>query len=146
MHPAKAALAQPERPVDVDEPSDAVRRPGRRQQDLPERHVTDEGLRGEGARPMLSGAVAEGWDDKHAGGDGQAGELRVTLHPPRGLHRVQRERTAVRPLSRVPRVPNGATLQRTIERSSEDARRLGDVSRAEEIASFLERPAEERPG
>lgn len=36
----------------------------------------------------------EGRDDKYAGSNGQEGELRVTLHPPRGLH-LQRERTAV---------------------------------------------------
>jgi len=47
VHPAEATLAQPGRSVDVDEhePSDVVRRPGRRQQSLSERqHSPGEGL------------------------------------------------------------------------------------------------------
>jgi len=43
---------------------------------------------------LFNGSVAEGRDDRYAGSNGQEGELRVTLHPPRGLH-LQRERTAV---------------------------------------------------
>lgn len=43
---------------------------------------------------LSSGPDAEGYDDRHAGGDSQEGELRVTLHPPRGLH-LQRQRAAV---------------------------------------------------
>lgn len=97
MHPTQATLAQPERSIDVDdnEPSDVVRRFGRRYQNLSERHAADEGLRDTSARPMLSsGPDAEGCNDRHAGGNGQERELRVTLQPPRGLH-LQRERAAV---------------------------------------------------
>lgn len=97
MHSAQATLAQPERSIDVNdnESADVVRRSRRRRQDLSEWHAANEGLRDTGARPVLSGGPdAEGCDDRHAGGDGQEGELRVTLHPPRGLH-LQRERAAV---------------------------------------------------
>lgn len=97
MHPAQTTLAQPERSIDVDdnESSDVVHQFGRRYQNLSERYAADEGLRDTSARPVLSsGPDAEGCDDRHAGDDGQEGELRVTLHPPRGLH-LQRERAAV---------------------------------------------------
>lgn len=43
---------------------------------------------------LFNGPVAEGCDDRYADSNGQERELRVTLHPPRGLH-LQRERTAV---------------------------------------------------
>jgi hypothetical protein len=98
LHPAEATLAEPKRSIDVDdnEPSDAVHRFGCRRQDLSEWHASDEGLRDTGVRPVLSNGptVAERSDDRHTGGDSQAGELRVTLHPPRGLH-MQRERPTV---------------------------------------------------
>lgn len=98
LHPAEATLAQSERTIDVDddESSDAVRRSGCCHQDLSEwQCALNEGLWDADARSMLSiGPVAEGRDDRHAGGNGQEGELRVTLHPPRGLH-LQRERVAV---------------------------------------------------
>lgn len=96
LHPAEATLAQPERTIDDNESTDVVRWSRCRHQDLPEQQCApDEGLRDADARSMLSnGSIAEGRDDRYAGSDGQEGELRVTLHPPRGLH-LQRERTAM---------------------------------------------------
>lgn len=119
LHPAQATLAQPERSIDVDdnEPSDAVHQFGRRHQNLSERHAAGEGLRDTSARPVLSsGPDAEGCDDRHAGDDGQEGELRVTLHHPRGLH-LQRERAAV----------NRAAVNRETAADLEPHERPGDV-------------------
>lgn len=128
VHPAQATLAQPKRSIDVDdnESSDIVRRSGRRHQDLSERHAADEGLWDTSARPVLSSNPdAEGCDDRHAGGNGQEGELCVTLHPPRGLH-LQRERVAV----------NHAIVNREIAADpgwhERPRKRLGDVYRSRE--------------
>lgn len=80
MHSAEATLAEPERPIDVDdnESADAVQRARRCWQDLSERQPAREGRRGEDPWPVLH-PVAEGREDQHADRDGEEGEFCVTI-------------------------------------------------------------------
>lgn len=121
MHSSKAALAQPERAVDVDddESSDAVHQPGGGQQGLPERHAAGQGRGGEDPWPVLH-PVAEGRENEHADRDSEKGEFRVTLPSRADQSRINSSTRIVsrstyqawRPFAKASRNAHGSTTNR----------------------------------